>query len=133
MGTPVDRYKGGLMVDRGAFTLNGRVISEGVQELTASGAVLEYVQSLELNHATVAVAATLADPRKHAGLFIVKDTSASGTAAHTLTLADPYTFDGTNEIATLNAPDEALVVYFDTAGGCTIIANVGDVALSTAG
>lgn len=99
------------------------------QELTASGAVVAGVSSVELNHATVVIAATIADSKAHQGLFVVKDTSASGTAAHTLTLT-AGTFDGTNNVATLNAPNEALVVWFDSAGDGTIVENVGAVALS---
>lgn len=100
-----------------------------IQELTASGAVTAGKQSVELNHASVAIAATIANAANHQGLFIVKDTSATGTAAHTLTLT-AGTFNGTNNVATLNARDEALVVYFDSAGRGTIIVNVGSVALS---
>jgi hypothetical protein len=100
------------------------------QELTASGAVLPGVNSVELNHATVVIAATIADSKAHQGsLFVVKDTSASGTAAHTLTLT-AGTFDGTNNVATLNAPNECLAVWFDSSGDGTIIENVGTVALS---
>lgn len=99
------------------------------QELTASGAVTPGVSSVELNHASVAVAATIATSLDHQGLFVVKDTSASGTAAHTLTLT-AGTFDGTNNVATLNAPNECLVVWFDSSGDGTIVENVGTVALS---
>jgi len=99
------------------------------QELTVTGTVTAGVQSVELNHATVAVAATIADTLNHPGLFVVKDTSASGTAAHTLTLTSG-TFDGTNSVATLNAPNECLVVWFDSAGNGTIVENVGTVVLS---
>lgn len=100
-----------------------------VQELTASGAVLPGVQSVELNHATVIAAATIADFSDHTGLFVVVDTSASGTAAHTLTLT-AGTFDGTNNVATLNAPKECLVVWVDSAGNGTIVENVGTVGLA---
>ena len=100
------------------------------QELTASGAVVAGTQCVELNHASVIVAATIADAANHTGLFIVKDTSATGTAAHTLTLTSG-TFDGTNNTATLNALNEALVVYFDSAGNGTIVENVGSVVLSS--
>jgi hypothetical protein len=99
------------------------------QELLASGAVTPGVSSIELNHATVIIAATISTSLDHQGLFVVKDTSASGTAAHTLTLT-VGTFNGTNNVATLNAPDEALVVWFDSAGDGTIVENVGTVALS---
>ena len=99
------------------------------QELTVTGAVNPGVSSVELNHATVVVAATIADAADHQGLFVVKDTSASGTAAHTLTLT-AGTYNGTNNVATLNAPNEALVVWFDSAGNGTVVENVGTVALS---
>lgn len=99
------------------------------QELTASGAVTPGVTSVELNHATVVIAATIADLSAHAGLLVIKDTSASGTAAHTVTLTSG-TFNGTNTIATFNAPNEALVIWVDSAGNGTVVENVGSVALS---
>ena len=108
---------------------NAADVSARVQELTATGSVTAGIQSVELNHATVVAAATIADASNHQGLFIVKNTSASGTAAHTLTLT-AGTFDGTNNVATLNAPGEALVVYFDSAGDGVIVENIGAVALS---
>lgn len=108
---------------------NAADVSARVQELTASGAVTAGVQSLELNHASVVVAATIANAANHPGLFVVKDTSATGTAAHTLTLT-AGTFNGTNNVATLNARDECLVVYFDSTGRGTVVVNVGSVALS---
>ena len=108
---------------------NASDVSARTQELTASGAVTAGVQSVELNHATVIAAATIADASNHQGLFVVKDTSASGTAAHTLTLT-AGTFDGTNNVATLNAPNECLVVYFDSAGDGTVVENVGTITLS---
>lgn len=99
------------------------------QELAASGAVNAVVGSIELNHATVIVEATIADTKAHQGLFVIKDTSASGTAAHTLTCT-VGTLDGSNTIATLDAPNECLVVWFDSAGDGTIVENIGSVALS---
>jgi hypothetical protein len=108
----------------GAATLAG-----GSLELTATAAVPVGTTSLELNHATVVIAATIADAAKHAGLFVVVNTSASGTAAHTLTLTSG-TFNGTNNVATLNAPKEALAVWFDSAGNGTVLENVGTVGLS---
>lgn len=99
-----------------------------VQELTASGAVTAGVQSVELDNDSASIAATIADAADHPGLFIVKQTG-GGTAGHTLTLT-AGTFDGTNNVATLDAVNEALVVYFDSAGNGTIVENVGAVALS---
>jgi hypothetical protein len=106
------------------------VVVGSAKELTVSGAVTPGVESVELNHATVAVAATIANSLGHPGLFVVKNTSASGTAAHSLTLT-VGTFDGTNNKAVLNAPNEALAVYFDSGGDGTILENVGSVALSS--
>lgn len=99
------------------------------QELTSSGAVLASAQNLRLNHASVVIAATIANAADHAGFFAVTDTSASGTAAHTVTLTNG-TWDGTHQIATLNAPAESLLVFFDGAGNGTIVVNTGSVALS---
>lgn len=112
-----------LVLDAGNF------IRDNVQTLTVTGAVTPGIRSVILNHATVVVAATIADAAKHPGLFVVKNNSASGTAAHTLTLT-AGTFNGTNNVATLNAPGEALVVYFDGSGGGLIVENIGTVALS---
>jgi len=121
----------GTQIDASAAEINNAAdVSARVQELTASGTVTAGVQSVELNHATVAVAATIADASNHQGLLVVKDTSASGTAGHSLTLTSG-TFDGTNNKATLNAPNECLVVYIDSAGNGTIVENVGSVALSS--
>jgi len=108
---------------------NAADVSARVQELTVSGAVTAGVQSVELNHATVIIAATIAAATGHPGFLMVKDTSASGAAAHTCTLT-AGTWDGTNTIVTLNAADEAILVYIDSAGNGTIIENVGGVALS---
>lgn len=108
---------------------NAADVSARVQELTATGAVTAGVQSVELSHISTIIAATIADASNHQGLFIVKNTSASGTAAHTLTLT-AGTFNGTNNVATLDAPNEALVVYFDSAGNGTVVENIGTVTLS---
>ena len=104
-------------------------VSARVQELTATAAVTAGVQSLELNHASTIIAATIASTLNHPGLFVVKDTSATGTAAHTVTITTG-TWSGTNKIITLNALNEAIAVYFDSAGNGTILVNVGSVALS---
>jgi hypothetical protein len=97
-------------------------------ELTVSGAIPKGTRHVELNHISVVIAATL-DVTGFIGLLSIKDTSASGTAAHTVTLTGG-TFNGTNTIATLNARDEALYVYFDSAGRGNVVANIGAVALS---
>jgi hypothetical protein len=104
----------------------GLIATGGEDELTVTGAVGKRCQSLVLNHATVVVAATM-DALDHPGLFYV--TSKTSTTAHTLTLSNG-TFNGTNNVATLDAATEGLLVHFDKAGVGTVILNVGSVALS---
>jgi hypothetical protein len=113
----------------GKIKVNGQIQNNGSVDMVASAAVSENIQSVELNHATVLVAAVIADASDHQGLLIVKNTSSGGTVAHTLTLT-VGTFNGTNNVATLNAPNEALVVFIDSAGNGTIVENVGAVVLS---
>ena len=98
-----------------------------VQTMTVSGAVSSETNVIELNHASTIIAATYTVvPNK---VLIIKDTSATGTAAHTVTLTGG-TYNGTNTVATLNARDEMLMVHFDSAGRGQVIVNVGAVVLS---
>jgi len=99
------------------------------QELTATGAVTITSGLLRLNHASTIIAATKAAPAIGDELIIV-NTSASGTAAHTVTLPSGVTWDGTNRIATLNAPGEALHVIATSATRFFILENIGSVAFS---
>lgn len=88
------------------------------------------IQSVELNN-TVGMALTIADAADHQGLFVAKAiVEPAGTPDHTITLT-AGTFDGTNNIATFADINDALVVYFDSAGNGTIVENVGTVVLST--
>ena len=102
-------------------------VSSYTVELTASGAVPATARVVELNHISVIIAATYAVVPNTT--MIIKDTSASGTAAHTVTLTGG-TYNGTNTIATLNARDKMLMVHFDSAGRGQVIVNSGTVALS---
>ena len=104
-------------------------VSTRVQELTVTGNVTAGVMGIELNHTGTIVAATIANANNHQGLFIVKDTSATGTIAHTLTLTTG-TFNGSNNVATLNARDECLAIWFDSTGRGTILENIGTVGLA---
>ncbi len=104
--------------------------STKLQIRTTSGTVGGSTVTLELDHDSVIIAATIAAViGVHDGFFMVKDTSDSGTAAHTVTLTGG-TWDGSATIITLNAAGEAILVYFDSEGDGTIIENVGGVALS---
>ena len=119
----------GVTID-GALLKDGRSnLGRQTQELTASGAFTLGSGLALLNHASVIIAATLAAPVAGDELFIV-DSSASGTAAHTVTLAGGVTWDGTTTIATLNAPGEALHVVALSATRWFILENIGSVALS---
>ena len=115
--------------DNSVTTINLGGLASRVQERTASGAIDPGMERLTLNHATVAVVTTIADASKHAGYFCILNNSASGTAAHTVTLTSG-TFNGTNNVATLNAPNEMLLVHFDSSGNGVVVLNTGSVVLS---
>ena len=108
---------------------NAADIYSRIEYLAISGAVTAGKQSVELNDDTTIIAATIAAFTDHQGIFIVKNTSSGGIIAHNLTLTSG-TFDGTNTIATLNAPGEALTVYVDSVGNGVILENTGAVVLS---
>lgn len=109
----------------GAASLKG-----GLQALTASAAVTDGAGKLTLSHASVVIAATISDLKKWAGkVLTIHNTSASGTAAHTVTLTTG-TWNGTNKIATLDAPGERLTVLVGHDGNATILENTGSVGLS---
>lgn len=97
--------------------------------VTAPAAIPTTVQYVELNHASTAIEKTIASLVPHRGFMVVKNTSASGTAAHTVTVTTG-TWDGTNKVITLNAPKECIIVHIDSAGNGTIVENVGEVGLS---
>ena len=123
------------ITNRGRINLNENIstlfeaVTPSVQRLVATGAVTAGVKVLELNHATVAIAATMASAVNHPGFFAVVNTSASGTAAHTLTITTG-SFNGTNKVVTLNAPSEAALIYFDAAGRGTVVGIWGTAVFS---
>jgi hypothetical protein len=117
-------------------TIDGVLVKDGTtdagrrsQALTATGAITINSGLVTLAHATVVIAATLDAPAVGDELFII-NTSASGTVAHTVTLTG-VTFDGTNTIATLDAPGEALHLIAISATRWFILENIGSVGLST--
>ena len=102
----------------------------GSYTATSPAAIPATVRVIELAHASTAIEKTIADFTVYANQFVfVKDTSASGTISHTVTITGG-TWNGTNTVVTLNAANEAILVYVDSAGDGTIIENVGGVALS---
>jgi len=117
-------------------TVDGMEIKDGrhdggrkLQALTATGAITINSGLVQLNHATVVIAATLDAPTAGDELFVV-DNSASGTAAHTVTLPAGVTWDGTNNTATLNAPGEALHLIALSATRWLVLENIGSVAIT---
>lgn len=120
----------GVTID-GALLKDGRSnLGRQVQALTVSGAITIKSGLVTLAHATVVIAATLAAPVAGDELIIV-DASASGTAAHTVTCGAGVTFNGTNNTATLNAPDEALHIIALSATRWYVVQNNGTVAFTT--
>ena len=112
---------------------NGNVVGQhrhSSQELTETGAITLNSGVVLLNHASVIIAATLDAPAVGDELYII-NSSASGTAAHTVTTAAGVTFDGTNNTATLNAPGEALHIIAISATRWFILENIGTVGLSS--
>lgn len=97
---------------------------------TATGTTLipAEVYNIELSHTNAAIVKTI-DLTARRGLVTVVDKSASGTAAHTVT-ATAGTWDGTNDVITLDAPKEAIFVWIDSAGNGTVVANVGSITVN---
>lgn len=123
----------GTLAVTGAVTTSAAVTGQfrdTSQTLTASGAITITSGLVLLNHISTIIAATLAAPTVGDSLKII-NSSASGTAAHTVTLPSGVTWDGTNNTATLNAPGEALIVVAISATRWFIEENIGAVALST--
>ena len=108
-------------------------VSSYLKEYTASAVVAGgAVRSFELNHISAAIAITGLDGKDYAGqIVVIKDTSASGTEAHTVVLKDGTFNAANNNKVTLNAPDEMIAIYFDSNGDGDVLLNIGSVALAT--
>lgn len=105
-------------------------LSAQIQTIAASGAVTPGVQAVYLNHATVAIASTIANAALHQGLFLIKAGLEPGAGQdHTCTITTG-TWNGTNKVATFADINDSLLVYFDASGNGTILVNTGSVALS---
>lgn len=105
--------------------------STQLQTLTASGAVTAGKKNVELNHTTVAIAATIATT---VGTFpndlFIKAIAEPGTGQdHTVTITTG-TWNGTNKVATFADINDAILVRFDSAGNGTVLNNTGSVAFS---
>ncbi|HBA73468.1 MAG TPA: hypothetical protein DCZ63_15135 [Geobacter sp.] len=108
----------------GFLTPEGLVFPESI--VTASGALPDD-SFVQLNLASAGLAMTLATPTK--GRFLVITQIDAGTHGHTVTLG-AGTWDGTNDVATFNAPGETLVVFGVSNTRFVIVENIGSVAFS---
>lgn len=104
-------------------------ISLPVAALTETDAIEITSGLVTLAHATTPIEATKAAPAAGDVLYII-NTSASGTESHTVTLPEGVTWDGTNRVATLDAPGEALLVIALSATRLYVVVNNGTVAFS---
>ena len=97
---------------------------------TAPAAIPTTVRVIELAHDATPIEKTIASLVPYAGQIVtVKNTSAEGTAAHTVTVTTG-TWNGTNKVATLNAPGKCIAVAVDSEGNGVIVENVGTVTFS---
>lgn len=128
-GTQIPRKGGNLNIKD--LVLSGAIYGFRLaqQILTATAALDPKFPLMCLNHATVIIAATLVAPTA-GDLIVITNTSASGTAAHTVTLPAGVTWDGTNRVATFAAPGKTLVAVAVSATRFLILLNIGTVALS---
>jgi len=83
-----------------------------------------------LAHGTTAIVISVPAPERAGKLLIIRDNSASGTAAHVVT-STGGTFDGTNNTATFDAPGEQLILYSISSTVWIIVLNSGAVAMSS--
>ena len=105
-------------------------LSAQIQKMTISGAITAGVQAVFLNHATVAIAATIANLAAHQGLLLIKAGLEPGAGQdHTVTVTTG-TLNGTNKIATFADASDAILLYVDAAGNGTVLVNTGSVAFS---
>lgn len=113
----------------GVTTLAGTLVDKYV-EYTATATNTNNTGFIGLNHATTPIVISVPAPGAAGKSLIIRDTSATGTAAHVVT-ATGGTFDGTNNTATFNALGEQLILYSVSATSWVIILNSGSVAMSS--
>ena len=110
--------------------LQVETIKTPFNEYTASATNTANTGFIGLNHASTPVVISVPAPGAAGKSLIIRNNSASGTEAHVVT-ATGSTFDGTNNTATFNAPDEQLILYSVSATEWIIILNSGSVAMSS--
>ena len=121
----------GTQITASAAEINKKLdLSANTMEVTTTSAatVTSAISNLEINISSGAGAITIPDLADHQGEFFIKQTGASTSGA--AVTATSGTWDGSNNVATTNAANDALLVRIDSNGNGTIIENVGSVALS---
>jgi hypothetical protein len=105
-------------------------IVSGYVDYTATATNTVNSGCITLTHNTVAILIAVPAPGAAGKTLIIRDNSASGTAAHVVT-ATGGKFDGTNNTATFNAPGEQLILYSVSATDWIIVLNSGSVGMSS--
>lgn len=100
-------------------------ITNNAEELTASGAFTANVSQLQLNNNSTVITATWPTAPTTGKIALIINTSASGTAAHTVKLPAGVTYDGTNNTVTLNAPDESVSLVGSSTTRWRVLSSVG--------
>lgn len=99
------------------------------ETITASQAIASKTGRLViLEHATVAIAATLAAPTP--GDWLIIQAKGASAQDHTVTVPGGVTWDGTNDVATFADDGDTLLVYAESATRWRILLNLGAVAFS---
>lgn len=128
-------YIQGAITALGSITatqVTGNLVGQHRHSVAAhntAGAITLTSGIVRLTATTGTIALTKAAPTAGDELYIV-DNAASGTAAHTITLPAGVTWDGTNDVATFDAPGEALHVIALSATRFFVLENIGTVSFS---
>jgi hypothetical protein len=112
-----------------ALSATAGQVRQAVAALTETGAIGISSGLVTLSHAETPILATKAAPTA-GDMLIIVNTSASGTEAHTVTLADGVTWNGTNRVATLDAPGDTLFAIATSATRFLVVVNIGSVGFS---
>lgn len=129
MGLGLRESKKGLVNGLGLTTqLDTQANAATAVSYTATGAIAEADNVVDLDHSSTKIEATIEAPR--VGRILVITQIDSGTSAHTVTLgAGAFDLTG-NNIATFNQQYEALVLLGISDKRFLILKNYGSVGLS---
>jgi hypothetical protein len=112
-----------------ATTLSSSNIVNGFAQYAATAVNTVNSGFIGLANSTTAILISVPAPGVAGKFLVIRNNSATGTAAHVVT-ATGSTFDGTNNTATLDAPGEQLMLYSVSATAWIVLLNTGSVGLS---